>query len=68
MVPGEFAPWRPIPIYNEGEDFAKLISEFAVRTHPFDVWFGQNLIEITGVDFSKFQPSMRPELLLKFGY
>jgi hypothetical protein len=55
-------------IYNEGEDFARLISEFAASTHPFDVWFGQQLQEITGVDVSKFEPSMLPELLLKYGY
>lgn len=55
-------------IYNEGEDFAKLISEFAVSTHPFDVWFRQEALGITGVDFSQFEPSRLPELLLKFGY
>jgi len=55
-------------IYNEGEDLPRLISEFAVSTHPFDVWFGQHLLEITGVDFRKFEPSRLPELLLKYGY
>src|SRR5262249_3496269 len=47
-------------IYNEGEDFARLISEFAVSTHPFDVWFKQQALDITGVDFSKFEPSRLP--------
>src|SRR6266536_5654564 len=37
-------------IYNEGEDFARLASEFAVSTQPFDIWFGQQPQEITGVD------------------
>ena len=55
-------------IYNEGEDFEKLISEFAVSTHPFDVWFREEALGITGVDFSQFEPSRLPELLLKFGY
>jgi hypothetical protein len=54
--------------YNEGEDLARLFSEFAVSTNPFDVWFRQNLLEMTGVDFSQFEPSMLPELLLKYGY
>src|SRR5262245_11417157 len=54
-------------IYNEGEDFARLISEFAASTHPFDVWFRQQALEITGVDFRKFEPSMLPELLLEYG-
>ncbi len=55
-------------IYNEGEDLPRLISEFAVSTHPFDVWFGQKALEITGVDFRKFGPSRLPEPLLKYGY
>ena len=48
--------------------FASLIREFAASTHPFDVWFRQKLQESTGVDFSKFEPSMLPELLLQYGY
>jgi len=55
-------------IYNEGEDFVRLISEFAVSTHPFDVWFRQQALEITGVDFSTFEPSRLPVLLLQYGY
>jgi hypothetical protein len=54
--------------YNEGEDLARLFSEFAVSTNHFDVWFRQNLLEITGVDLSKFEPSRLPALLLKYGY
>jgi hypothetical protein len=55
-------------IYNEAEDFPTLIREFALSTHPFDTWFRQQALEITGVDFSKFEPKMLPELLLKYGY
>jgi hypothetical protein len=55
-------------IYNQGEDFARLITEFSVSTHPFDVWFRQQALEITGVDFSMFEPSMLPEQLLTYGY
>ena len=55
-------------VYNEGEDLARLIREFAVSTYPFDVWFRQKLQEITGVDFSQFEPSRLPELLLKYGH
>jgi hypothetical protein len=55
-------------IYNEGEDLPRLISEFAVSTHPFDVWFRQQALDITGVDFSKFDPSRLPILLFKYGY
>lgn len=55
-------------IYNEGEDLPRLISDFAVSTHPFDVWFRQQALELTGVDFSKFDPARLPELLVKYGY
>jgi len=55
-------------IYNEGEDFARLSTEFGVSTHPFDVWFGQQLQDITGVEVGKFGPSWLPELLLTYGY
>jgi hypothetical protein len=51
-------------IYNEGEDFAKLVSDFGPSTHPFDVWFRQQLQDITGLDFAAFDPSMLPELLV----
>ena len=55
-------------IYNEGEDFARLASDFAVSTHPFDVWFGQQLQEITGVDVRTFGPSWLPEQLVTYGF
>jgi hypothetical protein len=55
-------------LYNDAEDFTWLINEFAEINAPFDVWFRQKLQEITGVDFTKFEPSRLPELLLKYGY
>jgi hypothetical protein len=55
-------------IYNEGEDFARLSSEFSESTHAFDVWFGQQLQEITGVDVRAFDASRLPQQLLTFGY
>jgi hypothetical protein len=55
-------------IYNEGEDLTALIREFAVSTHSFDVWFRHQALEITRVDFTRFEPSMLPELLLQYGY
>ena len=55
-------------IYNEGDDFTRLSADFAASTHPFDAWFRQQLQDITGVDFSTFEPSWLPELLLTYGY
>ena len=54
-------------IDNEGADFAKLSSDFAKSTHPFDLWFTQRTLEITGIDVSTFDPSMLPEVLLEYG-
>jgi hypothetical protein len=55
-------------IYNEGEDFTRLSREFAGSTHSFDIWFGQQLQQITGVNVRAFDPSRLPRLLLKYGY
>jgi len=55
-------------IYNGGEDLSKLASDFFASTHPFDLWFGQQLQEITGVDLRKVEASGLPEQLLTFGY
>jgi hypothetical protein len=55
-------------IYNGGEDFTRLSREFGASTHPFDLWFGQQLQEITGIDVSTFGPSWLPEELLTYGF
>jgi hypothetical protein len=55
-------------IYNGGEDLSRLASDFFASTHPFDLWFGQQLQEITGVDLRKFNASGLPEQLLTYGY
>jgi hypothetical protein len=55
-------------IYNGGEDLSQLASDFFESTHPFDLWFGQQLHEITGVDLRKVQASGLPEQLLTYGY
>ena len=55
-------------IYNEGEDFARLSSEFGVSTHPFDIWFQRQLQNITGIDARTFGPSWLPDQLLRYGY
>jgi hypothetical protein len=55
-------------IYNEGDDFTKLVGDFAASTHPFDVWFEEQLRDITGLDVRTFDPSRLPKLLLTYGY
>jgi hypothetical protein len=55
-------------IYNEGDDFARLVTDFGTSTHPFDVWFRDQLEAITGLDFRTFDASRLPRLLLTYGY
>lgn len=55
-------------IYNEADDFPRLLSEFGASTHPFDVWVRQNCLDITGVDMGRFDPSRLPEVLLEYGH
>ena len=55
-------------IYNGGEDLSKLASDFLASTHPFDLWFGRQLQDITGVDFRKLSASGLPEELLTYGF
>jgi hypothetical protein len=55
-------------IYNGGDDLSRLASDFFASTHPFDLWFGQQLQEITGVDLRQVEASGLPEQLLTYGY
>jgi len=55
-------------IYNAAEDLSRLASDFFASTHPFDLWFGQQLQEITGVDLRKVQAAGLPVQLLAYGY
>jgi hypothetical protein len=55
-------------IYNGGEDLSNLASDFIASTHPFDLWFGRQLQDITGVDFRKLSASGLPEELLTYGF
>jgi hypothetical protein len=55
-------------IYNGGDDLSNLASDFLASTHPFDLWFGRQLQEITGVDFRKLSDSGLPEELLTYGF
>jgi hypothetical protein len=55
-------------IYNGGEDLSNLAGDFFASTHPFDLWFGRQLQEITGVDLRKVSASGLPEELLTYGF
>jgi len=55
-------------IYNGGEDLSNLASDFFASTHPFDLWFGRQLHEISGVDLRKLNASGLPEELLTYGF
>ncbi len=50
--------------YIEAADFGKAVGQFGASNEPFDVWFKQRMLEVTGVDFSNIPADFRPPELL----
>jgi hypothetical protein len=50
--------------YMEADDFAKAVDQFGRSSEPFDVWFKQRMVEVTGVDFNNIPADFRPPELL----
>jgi len=50
--------------YIESGDFAKAVGQFGASEEPFDVWFKERMLEVTGVDFNNIPPDFRPPELL----
>jgi hypothetical protein len=49
--------------YIEAEDFATAAPQFFASQDPFDLWFKQQMLEVTGIDLND-PPELRfPELL-----
>src|SRR5687767_4346229 len=38
--------------YMEAEDFASAVTQFSASQDPFDVWFKQQMANVTGVDLN----------------
>jgi hypothetical protein len=50
--------------YMEAADFQSAFGQFSASRHPFDVWFKQQFLEVTGFDFEHPPANMKmPELL-----
>ena len=50
--------------YMESADFESALGQFAASRDPFDVWFKEQFLEVTGFDFEHPPADMRmPELL-----
>lgn len=55
-------------VYNETEkDLGEIVEQIITSTHPFDVWFKEKVIEITGIDPNALKGPLA-EQLLEYGY
>ena len=53
--------------YMESEDFDRALGLFAASTDEFDLWFKQQLADVTGVDLNTPPPDMKlPELVSRY--
>jgi hypothetical protein len=52
-------------VYLEGEEPAYVFAEIAVSREPFDVWFREEVKELTGVDLSLVPPFGLPECIFE---
>ena len=54
-------------VYMESADFTRALSLFSQSQEPFDVWFKQQLADVTGVDLGNLPPDMQlPELVSSY--
>ena len=50
--------------YIEAADFGAAVGQFGASREPFDQWFKERVLTVTGVDFSNIPPDFRPPELL----
>jgi hypothetical protein len=54
-------------VYMETADFTRALGMFSQSQEPFDVWFKQQLAEVSGVDLGNLPPDMQlPELVSSY--
>jgi hypothetical protein len=54
-------------VYMESADFTRALGMFSQSQEPFDVWFKQQLAEVSGVDLGNLPPDMQlPELVSSY--
>lgn len=54
--------------YAEAVDIPKAFREWALSRDPFDIWFKQQMKEVTGLDFDHPEGLPLPEQLHKYGF
>ncbi len=54
--------------YSEGKDLSKSFSDWAASKNLFDVWFKQELKELTGIDFNNPPEGPLPEQIFKYRF
>jgi len=50
--------------YMEAPDFGSAVAQFGASRAPFDVWFKERMLAVTGVDFNNIPADFRPPELL----
>jgi Family of unknown function (DUF6176) len=55
-------------VYWEAKNATKVMEDFVVSKHPFDLWFKEQLRDITGIDFNNPPPGNPPKQVARFGY
>jgi hypothetical protein len=50
--------------YMEAHDFGKAVGMFSASRDPFDMWFKQRMLAVTGVDFNNIPADFKPPDLL----
>lgn len=52
--------------YMEGADFAQALSSFVGSRDPFDLWFKEQMLDVTGVDLNNPPADLSPAELLSY--
>ncbi len=50
--------------YMEAQDFGSAVAQFSASQEPFDVWFKQQMANVTGVDLNNLPADFAPPALL----
>ena len=50
--------------YMEAEDFTRALQAFVASRDPFDLWFKQEMLAVTGLDLNSPPANMQPPELL----
>ncbi len=57
-----------IVVHFEAKDVDRALMDFAKSTDPFDVWYKDQVKQVTGMDMAAPPSGPMPELLVSYGY